>query len=72
MRVMKRMIRMRGGATMRTISALIWSVIAIVTISGLYMISGGYNVGAMEPHTRPSAWLLNTTKERSVRRLVWM
>lgn len=59
---------MRGGATMRALLALVWTLIAVVIIYGLYMISGGYDVAATTPHTRPVAWLFDSIRKRSVSR----
>lgn len=59
---------MRGGTTTRSLLALVWTLIAVVIILGLYMFSGGYDVAATTPHTRTVAWLLDSIRKRSVSR----
>jgi mono/diheme cytochrome c family protein len=45
------------------------TTLIVLAIAGLVVVLyGGYDVAATSPHTRPVAWALNTTMERSVAR----
>ena len=44
------------------------SAVALLAIVGVVLVSGAYDVAASRPHTRPVAWLLDTTMHNSVER----
>ncbi|MFU8817441.1 MAG: c-type cytochrome [Pseudomonadales bacterium] len=51
---------------MRFIFTLLFCLLLLGFIGLVFIYSGFYNVTATEPHTEPVAWVLETTKRRSV------
>jgi len=51
---------------MRLISGLFFTLVLLAAVGAVIVYSGTYNVAATEPHTAVGAWVLETTKQRSV------
>lgn len=58
---------MAGQRTMSWLRPLIVAALVIVGLGVAFIYSGVYDIGALSPHTAATLWVLNITRDRSIR-----